>query len=187
VVNQILPADGSGGPTSRNTRETPCTVAYLTGDLPIPRPGPYEEDADGERFRLCRVRASGRVRRHWLPKKDDGSEADTAFGPLRRHGLRRNFKIVPAADAKAPTSALEDFWQPEPCARPKTAFKAVHRPRPESKSEIAAASCAAASSRFGVHGRGASLQFKSSDSLWSRWRRCGARGLADLRRLAASR
>ena len=30
-----------------------------TGDLPIPYAGPYEERADGDRFRLCRVRASG--------------------------------------------------------------------------------------------------------------------------------
>ena len=30
-----------------------------TGDLPIPYAGPYEDHADGDRFRLCRVRASG--------------------------------------------------------------------------------------------------------------------------------
>ena len=60
-------------------------------------------------------RASGRVREVWLPKKDDGSGADTAFGPLRRHGLKAIFEIMAAADTNAP-NAREDWASRNPRA-----------------------------------------------------------------------
>ena len=36
----------------------------------------------------------------WLPEKDDGSEADATFEPLRRHALRYVLRALAAADAK---------------------------------------------------------------------------------------
>ena len=55
MVNGILNRgkSGAGRPELAEIEPKP------TGDLPIPYAGPYEERADGDRFRLCRVRASG--------------------------------------------------------------------------------------------------------------------------------
>src|SRR6202034_1002700 len=53
-----------------------------TRDLPIPYAGPYEDHADGDRFRLCRVRASGTSAE--MAPQMPGTRADAAFELLFR-------------------------------------------------------------------------------------------------------
>ncbi len=55
----------------------------------------------------------GRVRDDWLLNEHEGSGADTAFGPLRRHGLAAWLEVLlqtmVAADESAPRVPLR-IW-----------------------------------------------------------------------------
>ncbi len=154
MVNRNLNAGTSRALAAAKSGHAP---ASSTGGLPIPHPGPYEGCADGERFRLCRVRASG-TSAAMAPRDNDGSKADAAFEPRSRILGARYTAPTTAERASDADPSRSRTTGASRVTRVPAAATLLERCRADAVSnrEIAAAPSAAVSSRFGVHVRGAS-------------------------------
>lgn len=152
-----------------------------TGRLQIPRSGPYEERADGERSRLRRVRASGKS----LSFTSAAIASQRMMTGARRTPLLNPsgaIGLTPCGAAEGGTSKRRRYplkWDNRSLARDATASgrKAAGTGRAGAASERTCGSAPRCRStmRFGVHGRGA---FHSSVVFEER-RQISAGSLAD--------
>src|ERR1700761_6348593 len=85
------------------------STTYLTGDLPIPCSGPYEEDADGEGSGCVALGHPVASASFGSPREMTGARRTSLSDRSGVTAWGENSRAWPAADAKAPPNALETW------------------------------------------------------------------------------